>query len=170
MSNRKLKNCPFCGRVPKIVPCDDEGNLHLEAGYEENPWSGLGYQIMHQALTDGAAEDCPIASFKGETIGTNIYDTREEAIATWNRQPHTQVDNKPLTVAELLEVSTQHPVWLVGIGDKDQWVRIDYVESLTIGFSAFCDAETWSFLTEHFGKTVFAYRHPPEKEGIGNAT
>lgn len=42
--NTKLKPCPFCGRIPKICICDDEGNLRDEK-YKENPYSGLTYHL-----------------------------------------------------------------------------------------------------------------------------
>ncbi len=38
MSNElKLKPCSFCGGEVVIQIRDDEGNLHNEKGYEENP-------------------------------------------------------------------------------------------------------------------------------------
>lgn len=81
----KLKPCPFCGGRAKILVCDDEGNLHFEAGYEENPWSGLGFRIAHAYEEN---ENCPIADYStdGATLGVHIYDTRSDAIAAWNRR------------------------------------------------------------------------------------
>ena len=81
--NKKIKPCPFCGGEAKIIICDDEGNIHREDGYEQDPWSGLGYQIEHSEKS-GAKEGCPIATFNGYTIGILIYDSREEAITAWN--------------------------------------------------------------------------------------
>ena len=81
----KLKSCPFCGRIPQILVSDDEGNIHNEEGYEQNPWSGLGYQLEHIAIEENDPV-CPVATYKGETIGTRIYDTREEATEAWNRR------------------------------------------------------------------------------------
>lgn len=84
MKNEELKPCPFCGGKAKIVCCDDEGNLHND-DYEQDPWSGLGYQIRHSHEEN---EDCPIAAYQddGATIGVLIYDTREEATEYWNRR------------------------------------------------------------------------------------
>lgn len=80
-----LKPCPFCGGKATIVCCDDEGNSR-NTDYESNPWSGLGYQIRHSHEEN---EGCPIATYAedGAIIGgVYIYDTREEAIETWNRR------------------------------------------------------------------------------------
>ena len=71
----KLLPCPFCGCKSKIVQCDDEGNVRGEE-YESNPWSGLGYRIVHES------DDCPIYTCED---GYNlIYDSREEAVKAWN--------------------------------------------------------------------------------------
>jgi hypothetical protein len=79
-----LKPCPFCGRIPRIAVCDDEGNLHHEE-YENDPWSGLGYLLEHVAIEENDYI-CPVATFEDEPIGTRIYDSREEAINAWNRR------------------------------------------------------------------------------------
>ena len=54
-SNNKieLKPCPWWGKLPTIVPCDDEGNIHTEEWYEEEPLSGLGYLLLHEQPYDG---------------------------------------------------------------------------------------------------------------------
>ncbi len=86
MSNElKLKPCPFCGGEVVIQIRDDEGNLHNEKGYEENPWSGLSYTIGHYHEDN---EGCPIASYKEDEgqMGVYLYDTREDAIEAWNRR------------------------------------------------------------------------------------
>lgn len=71
----ELKPCPFCGGMTKVVQCDDEGNVRGEE-YESNPWSGLGYRIVHES------DDCPIYTCED---GYNlIYDSREEAENHWN--------------------------------------------------------------------------------------
>lgn len=73
----ELLPCPFCGGSAKIAQCDDEGNVRGEE-YESNPWSGLGYRIVHES------DDCPIST--GEDGYNLIYDSREEAISHWNRR------------------------------------------------------------------------------------
>lgn len=78
----KTLKCPFCSGPVRIVVCDDEGNYPKEAGYENNPWSGLGYLICHS--TDDANGDCPIARYPGEdNLGRFIYDSAEEAANAW---------------------------------------------------------------------------------------
>lgn len=81
--NEELK-CPFCHGAVHIAPCDDEGNIR-STEYEEDPWSGLGYILIHEE--HDAIGDCPIATFDddGYHLGTLIYDTREEAAEVWNR-------------------------------------------------------------------------------------
>ena len=81
----ELRHCPFCGAEIRIVVCDDEGNIHTD-DYEQDPWSGLGYLLYHD-ITDDCAESCPIAKHEGEGVmGTQIYDSRKEAIEAWNRR------------------------------------------------------------------------------------
>lgn len=85
----KLKQCPFCGGKIRINICDDEGNEH-DSDYENDAWSGLGYQLYHDIADVPEDEECPIARHEGEGVmGVWIYDTREEAIEAWNRR----VDN-----------------------------------------------------------------------------
>lgn len=69
--------------------------------------------------------------------------------------------NEPLTLAELREIGDT-PVWLVGVGLHDIWIQIEHVDSLTVGFKAFGDGESWAFRTSQYGKTVFSYRSKPE--------
>lgn len=78
--------CPFCDGEVSIVVCDDEGNIHDdEEGYEENPWSGLGYKLYHDETQ--ANGECPIAGFEGEgALGIWNYYSRKEAIEAWNRR------------------------------------------------------------------------------------
>lgn len=77
--------CPFCGGNVRILVSDDEGNIHPKE-YEDDPWSGLGYQLAHDE--SDAIGECPIAKFDGDesTLGISIYDTREEAINAWNKR------------------------------------------------------------------------------------
>ena len=85
----ELKPCPFCGGAIRIAVCDDEGNTH-DADYENNAWSGLGYQLYHDIADVPEDEECPIARLVGEGVmGAWIYDTREEAVEACNRR----VDN-----------------------------------------------------------------------------
>lgn len=78
---RTLKPCPICKGSVNILICDDEGNIHDEDGYEDNPWSGLAFVLEH---THEANPDCPIAHYEGEHLGVYLYDSREEAINAWN--------------------------------------------------------------------------------------
>ena len=77
--------CPFCGGTVRIVVCDDEGNYPKPEGYEDEPWSGLGYLLCHSEKD--AIGECPIAGEPYEDmLGRIIYDTPEEAIAAWNKR------------------------------------------------------------------------------------
>lgn len=77
--------CPFCGGKVHIVVCDDEGNYPKPEGYENEPWSGLGYRICHSK--EDAVGNCPIAGYQDEDVmGTTIYDTAEEATIAWNKR------------------------------------------------------------------------------------
>jgi len=72
----KLKPCPWCGRVPVIRAETEE-----VAPYKPHP-RPAGYSIEHISLGD--EDDCPIATFPGQTLGTWQYDTEEEAADAWN--------------------------------------------------------------------------------------
>lgn len=72
--------CPFCGGEVKIIVCDDEGNHPKEPGYEQNPWSGLGFMLYH---SEDDNPDCPIAHEAEGQFGRKIYNSREEAAAAW---------------------------------------------------------------------------------------
>lgn len=83
ITDERLKPCPFCGMIPKIYVCDEEGNIRND-DYESNPWSGLSYAICHDIseLKDGS--DCPIATHEGEILGTRLYDNIDELVEGWN--------------------------------------------------------------------------------------
>lgn len=67
-----------------MLQCDDEGNVRGEE-YESNPWSGLGYRIVHES------DDCPIYTCED---GYNlIYDSREAAIKAWNTRAERTCHN-----------------------------------------------------------------------------
>lgn len=90
----ELKPCPFCGGMTKVVQCDDEGNVRGEE-YESNPWSGLGYRVMHES------DDCPIST--GEDGYNLIYDSREEAESHWNRRADECDRDELLKVADEID-------------------------------------------------------------------
>ena len=117
--NDLLKSCPFCGGKATIVCCDDEGNIH-DDDYENDPWSGLGYQIRHSHEEN---KDCPIATYaaEGAIVGdVYIYDTREEAIEAWNRRAN---DDNP-HCADVEEV--RHAKW-VHYGENIQCSNCEHV-------------------------------------------
>ena len=125
MAANKLKPCPFCGGMTKVVQCDDEGNVRGEE-YESNPWSGLGYRVMHES------DDCPI--FTGEDGYSLIYDSREEAENHWNSRANECDRDELLKVADeidriadnastdsigaFLQVSTIRPASIRAVADR----------------------------------------------------
>ena len=94
VSDERLLPCPFCGVVPQILICDDEGNVHEEDGYMDDPWSGLTFAISHHCRQDGAV-DCPIATFNldDEILGTRLYYSIDELVETWNSRCLHQDDD-----------------------------------------------------------------------------
>lgn len=118
-----LKPCPFCGIIPGIAICDDEGN-NRDEDYEQDPYSGLGFRISHEVEN---TNDCPIAAYTGETLGTFIYETREEAITAWNNRapaPMTSVvtwvryTGEPETLPEEDRTVILKTQKLVTVGDR----------------------------------------------------
>lgn len=76
----RLKPCPFCGGEARLQLTDEEGNFKDES-YLEDPYSGVGYVIVHD-ISDSS--ECPIATYCDEALGTYIYTTKEAAIFAWN--------------------------------------------------------------------------------------
>ncbi len=74
-----IKGCPWCGELPQIVVCDEEGNIKTPE-YEQEPWSGLTFGLIHPAESGL----CPIYVADKAILGNWLYDTRDEAIAAWN--------------------------------------------------------------------------------------
>lgn len=65
---------------------DAEGNIKND-DYEYNPWSGLAYSICHEYDENESNENiCPIATFGGEIMGTQLYDSIDELVERWNRR------------------------------------------------------------------------------------
>lgn len=94
----KIK-CPFCGGEVHIVVCDDDADIHRENGYEEDPWNGLGYVLIHKQEDVPDNKYCPIATYADEDfLGALIYDTREEAVKIWenNEIAHLTEENAEL--------------------------------------------------------------------------
>lgn len=85
-TDERLKPCPFCGKIPMIYVCDDEGNIKND-DYENHPWSGLSYAICHEYdETENNTQICPIAAFEREIIGTQLYDSIDELVERWNKR------------------------------------------------------------------------------------
>lgn len=73
--------CPFCGGDVRLQLTDSEGNWHNE-DYLQEPYSGIGYVLVH--TESGNASKCPIATHDDESLGKIIFDSKEEAIKSWN--------------------------------------------------------------------------------------
>ena len=86
MEEIELLPCPFCGKISEILVCDNEGNIHDEPGYEDDAWSGLSFAIRHEIEGGDPNNECPIATYKGEILGTQLYESREELAERWNKR------------------------------------------------------------------------------------
>lgn len=85
----KLRPCPFCGGEARLQLTDDEGNFRDES-YLENPYSGVGYVIVHD-ISD--SETCPIATDPDSSQGSYIYASKEAAINAWNGRTEDDLTN-----------------------------------------------------------------------------
>lgn len=86
----KLRPCPFCGGEAKIQLTDSEGNGKSES-YLKNPYSGVGYVIVHDLSNSG--DYCPIATDYDVVQGGNIYASKEAAINAWNGRTDDDLTN-----------------------------------------------------------------------------
>ena len=96
MITKSLKPCPFCGGKVEIQIRDAEGNLGDEE-YEKDPWSGLTYSIGHYT---GGNPNCPIATYKEDIVGVYLYESKNEAIETWNRRIKLIENEKGESISE----------------------------------------------------------------------
>lgn len=81
----KLRPCPFCGGKARLQLTDDEGNFQDES-YLENPWSGVGYVIIHN-ISDSTSF-CPIATDFNSSQGGYIYASKKAARIAWNKRDY----------------------------------------------------------------------------------
>lgn len=84
-AEKRLDRCPFCGKRPKIVFTDDEGNPKDQDSeeYLRDPWSGLAFWLSHPE------EDCVIGTdWREPSSYLQGWDTPEEAVEAWNRRYH----------------------------------------------------------------------------------
>ena len=82
----KLLPCPFCGIKPKIIICDDEGNIKRNPEeYIKEQWSGLSFSLVHPI---GKEQCCPIATDEDDDIvlGNCLYGSLDEIVEMWNRR------------------------------------------------------------------------------------
>lgn len=79
----ELKPCPCCGKRKVFITVnDDEGNVHglLGCEYEQNPWSGLSYELHHE----GWGECLLCTDGRNQSMGGILFDSAEEATKAWN--------------------------------------------------------------------------------------
>lgn len=82
----KLLPCPFCGIKPKIIICDDEGNIKRNPEeYIADPWSGLSFALIHPM---DKGQHCPVETDKDDFIvlGNCLYGSLDEIIEMWNKR------------------------------------------------------------------------------------
>ena len=82
MITKLLKPCPFCGGKAEIQIRDSECSLRDEE-YEKNPYNGLMYSIGHR-INDNL--NCPIANYEQDMVGVYLFESKDEAIETWNKR------------------------------------------------------------------------------------
>lgn len=82
----KLKPCPFCGGEARLELTDEEGNPKSES-YLKNPYSGVGYVILHDVMDAMLVKRyCPIATHFRVMQGCHIYPSKQAAINAWNKR------------------------------------------------------------------------------------
>ena len=144
MFEEKLRPCPFCGGEARLQLTDDEGNFKDES-YLENPYSGVGYVIMHD--TSNSTSDCPIATDSDSSQGIYIYESKEEAIITWNKRDCNDLKMPQINFIPLKQGITEDELneYMVNSDDTNFliYLRCKYktdkeweylVESATCGF------------------------------------
>lgn len=79
----KVKKCPFCGEDFEIVIVDKNEKIRTEEGYEDNPVDGLYFGITHNVKPFSY---CPIATVRGELVGSVMYDFERHAVNAINKR------------------------------------------------------------------------------------
>ena len=134
----KLLPCPFCGG--NDIQIDE-----MESFWDKNETS---WRVL--------CIDC-IA----ETAG----DTKEQAIAAWNRR--AEPENKPLTLNELKQMVGE-PIWVVTLDGTDEPRREIVVFAGKYGIDLICvlnGVETSDYADyDLYNDTWLAYRNKPVKE------
>lgn len=145
--------CPWCGGEIRIGICDDEGNPRTPE-YLDNPYSGVGYILIHERKDIPEGQTCPIATFDNDEnqLGSVIYDTPEAAYAAATRRP----PNRPLTFAQLFSLNDLDAIWMVHFcnpGDFEDTPVINIVR------------EVKSYATEAL-KYAWLFAAPPTEDDI----